>query len=672
MPANSIAGCCAGGTPLACPRLPGVEPDHPVTEPASDHEQPGVPWWRRPIMVRRLVGGALLLIALALILVAVFPVGWAKSRIERRMADAVGAPVTIGAMAREPFFSFSPTIVVRDVRIAQPRWAGPGDLARVQQVRLRVPLLRALVGQGLRPTAIEARGLAIALVRDATGRSNWQGRSKGDGNGLRLSDLTIADARFTLRDDKRHLRLAGTLVSDRESGLKIAAEGRFHDAAATVEMTGVPVIDFAADRAYPFALAFNSPLLDLRAKGSSRGALNFRAMTLDLRARAPSLKYLDDIIQAGLFGSQPIDLEAKARHAGRDWFVDRLGGRVGRSRFAGKATILKRDGRSKIDADLIFSQFDFDDLADAQGRAEAAALTARIGKRVLPNTRINLSKVGPTDGEIRFVARRLLFRNESAFRSLKGVIKLDHKLLTVEQVEAGLASGVMTGRMVVDHREGASPRLDMDLTFTDGQLGPLVGAPDKVDAPFRARIVLTGRGDTIREALRRADGHVGLAAANGRIVRTAAAILAQDMGKAIGAALGDRSETVPLNCVILGFDARGGQLRAAPFIIDTAISRSQGTGTINLDGEQIALTIGGRARDPSGLPLVDPITIGGTLSNPAVRLSEIGGKKGGGIFGAVAKSIGSALGLVDKKGPPVAATGPLDCPALAAHVLATR
>src|SRR5690606_25403947 len=157
----------------------------------------------------------------------------------------------------------------------------------------------------------------------------------------------------------------------------------------------------------------------------------------DVQARGRSLKYLDDLIQAGLFGTQKIDLAAHVRHRGRDWFIDRIGGSIGRSRFTGKAEILKREGRSKIDADLDFQQFDFDDLADASGQAGAAALTARIAPRVLLNTRINLAKIDTADRQICFNAGQLLFRRPPVFRSLRGVIRLDGKLHTLDDVKTG-------------------------------------------------------------------------------------------------------------------------------------------------------------------------------------------------------------------------------------------
>lgn len=642
-----------------------MQPDDSMPAP----EQLAPAGWRAHV-TRRTVAIAIIVILLALtLLVVTFPVGWARERIERSMSERVGAPVTIGSLAREPVFSFSPTIVARDLRIAQPAWAGTGYLVRMDELRLRVPVIPALFGRGLRPESIEARGLVANLVRDAQGRSNWARRGR-QGGGSSLEHLIIPNGRFTLRDARRHLAIAGRLSADAK-GVSITGEGRFHESPVTLKLSGPAIIGREKAQAYPFALNIASPLLDLRANGRTVGALNFRDMTLDMSARAPSLKYLDDIIQAGLFGSQPIDLRASVRHQGRDWFVDRLSGRVGRSPLTGRAEILKRDGRSKIDATIDFAAFDFDDLADDQGRAEGEALEARIGDRVLPNTRINLSKVGPTDGQIRFTARKLLFKSPSVFRSLKGIVRLEGKVLTLDSIEAGLTNGRMTGRVVVDHRQGARPLLNVDLSFHDGRLGPLLNATDKIDAAFRARLLLSGRGDTLREAFTQAEGSVGLAAANGRLVRVAAAVLAQDMGKTIGAALGEKGETVALNCVAIGFQARQGRLTAAPFLIDTAIARSRGTGTIDLDGERIALLIGGQARDSSGLPIVDPIGIGGTLSAPTLNLSGIGnGKRDvGTILGAVAKSIGGALGLADKKGPDVTATGPIDCPALSRAVL---
>lgn len=614
-----------------------------------------------------------ILVALIL-LIGALPIGLAKSWIEQRASNRFGAPATIGSIERTPFFSFSPTVTLHDVRIAQPKWAGSGHWLKAGELRAQIPVWRGVIGGGFAPGSIEARRLDLALVRQADGRSNWEPdedkpRSGGGSRGG-LTSLIISDGRVALRDEKRHLTVSGTLRADAKGGLLIEAAGKFHDAPATLWVQGAPIVSLGSESPYPFSLALKSPLLDLTANGSMEGALNIARMSLIMRARAPSLSYLDDVIEAGLFGTQPIDLTGEVRHRGRDWFIDRLSGRIGRSLLSGKATLLKRDERTKIDGDVRFSQFDFDDLADNAGRAKGQAVEAQIGPRVLPDTRINLAKVGPTDGQIRFRADKLLFDTESAFQTLQGTVMLDHKLLTLDKVRAGLRQGEMTGRVTVDHRSGR-PKLHVDLTFSKGSLGTLLNATDMIDAPFRARIDLRGQGDTIREALGKSDGRAGLVAENGTISKLVASVLGQDLGKTIGAAIGSE-KTVSLRCAAIGFDARGGLLTASPFFIDTEISVARGYGTIDLGEERIALLISGDTRKSSGLPIVDPINLDGTLSHPAVRVSDLtDSQRGvGSMFKAIGKSIGAALGLEKKKGLAIAEIPPIDCAKLSGQVLA--
>ena len=620
---------------------------------------------------RRWLLGISAVLILAVLAIGAFPVALTRGWTEHLLSNRFGAPVAIGSMSRAPFFSFSPTVTLRDVRIAQPAWAGQGAMIRAGRIEARLPLWPLLTGRGARIEALHARDVDLALVRDAAGRANWKrSREPATGTGQGIADVRISNARFTLRDDKRRLALRGRIESDQRR-FRVEATGQFQGSPARVTAIGpaIPARELSAP--YPFTLSLHSPRLALFAKGTMAGALNSRDMALDVRAQASSLKDLDHVIEAGLFGTQPVDLTASVRHRGRDWTIGRLSGRIGRSALTGRAQIDKRDGRTRIAGDLVFAQLDFDDLADDVGLARQRALRQQIGRRVLPNTRVNLSRMGPTDGTIRFTAQRLLFREKSVLRSLRGTLRLDHRLLTVDDLQAGLVDGRMTGRIRVDHRSGKSPLVALDLAFRDGRLGTLLEAGDKVDAPFSARIRLTGRGDTVREAMARADGQIGLAATEGHVARIIASVMAQDMGKTIGAALGDGDAPVPLRCVAIGFTARSGKLTAAPFLIETQVGRSRGEGTIDLGDERMALAIGGKAREGSGLAIIDPIRIGGTLSQPVLGLGSASGdrKASAGIFGAIVKSIGGALGVAEKEGPAVAATGPIDCASIGARLL---
>jgi uncharacterized protein involved in outer membrane biogenesis len=451
--------------------------------------------------------------------------------------------------------------------------------------------------------------------------------------------LIIHDLKVSARDEKRHLALDGQVALDGVNGLSITAKGRFDDTPATLVAKAPPVTGRTGP--WPFTLALSSPALMLDARGSAPEPLDLAHMSVSLHARGRSLRDLDYIIQAGLFGTQPIDLRADVRHDGRDWMIDRLAGRVGRSRLSGHGTVLKRGGRSKVDATIIAQTFDFDDLSDDSGQAKGARQKARIGPRVIPDTRINLSRVGPTDGVIHFRADHLLLNPGSPFKSLKGDIVLDGKVLRLNGVEAGLSSGRMTGWLQVDSTRPV-PVMTTDLAITGSSLEGLLGAGEIIRGPLAGRVRITGRGDTIREAFAHGEGRLGFVATSGGIRRNVADMLGANLGEALIHTVVGPREQVPLRCAVLGFAVRGGVMVPDPVAVDTAVSLGLATGRVSLRDETIAMTMRGQARTGAALKLADPIRLVGTLSSPQIRLGEQGA--------GVGKAITHALGALFDKG----------------------
>ena len=581
-----------------------------------------------------------------LLLLAMFPVGVLRGIAEDKLSEEFGAPVHIGALSRLDSVSFTPDILVRDVRIAQPAWAGKGDFLKAREIRTTLPIFALLAGKPS-PRSIEVAGLDIALVRDAQGNSNWGGRARQPGSDrdpLDLAKLIVRDSRFSLRDAKRRLALSGTILADSQNGLRLSATGRFNGAPASLSARGAPLRNAARGTPWPFSVTLESAPLDLEAKGSMAGALNADDVTMTMTARGTSLKELDHVIEAGLFGTQDIALAGKVRRKGEDWFIDSLDGKIGRSTLHARATVLKRDDRTKIDATIKAPAFDFDDLADDAGLAAARAKEARIGKRVLPDTRIDLSRMGPTDGIIRFTIDRLLIEGGSAFRSLKGELKLDRRLLTLEKAVAGLDRGQVTGWVKIDSRQ-KTPIFSTELRVEGTSLETLIGSPDMIGGPLRGLVRVTGPGTTIREAFGNASGKIVFTANRGQMDRAAAFVLGQDLGGAIGEKLGGDDAMVPMRCAILSFQAEKGVLAPSPLLIDTAISSGRGRGQINLRDERVSLTLRGAAKKKAALKLVDPLRIDGTLSEPRIVVDGKGGKQGGGILRSIGRSIGSALGL---------------------------
>lgn len=625
-----------------------------------------LPRWTR--MTLALLAG---LSAALVLLLGAFPVGMLREAAERSLSQEFGARAELGALERNSFFSFTPLITVRDLRIEQPAWAGKGDMVRVGRASARVPILSMLTGD-VEPRSLDIDGLDLALVRNAEGNSNWSGRAdrKSESGGpLRLAQLSIRNGRFTLKDAKRRLDIGGTIETSARTGLAIAASGHFNGVPATLRAAGGGLAKTSAG--WPFTARLSSDLLDLTAKGMMAAPLDTSAMTMTMRARGTSLKQLDHIVEAGLFGTQAIDLGGDVRRDGEDWFIDRLQGSIGRSAIRAKATVLKRDGRTKIDATIDAPQLDFDDLADDAGLAAARAKEARIGPRILPDTRINLEKMGPTDGTIRVSIASLLVKGGSVFKSLSGTLKLDHRVLRLDNAVARLERGKMTGWVKVDSRT-ASPILTTELRIESATLDTFIGQPDMIRGPIQGLIRITGRGDTVRDAFAGGSGKIAFVANAGAMNRAAAYVIGQDLGGAIGQKLGDDEQMTPIRCAIFNFSAKDGKLAPAPLVIDTAIARARGRGLIDLDGETVALSMTGAGSEKAALKLVDPLKVQGTLSKPEISFAPANkGGKTGGLLGAVGRSIGTALGL--RKDPtadaPLPKPGSVNCRTLSAEAL---
>ena len=446
-----------------------------------------------------------------------------------------------------------------------------------------------------------------------------------------------------MRDDRRHLTVSGTFSLTPNTGLILDSRGTFHGQPATLTATGGRIDDIRPGAPYPFEARLASKLLSITATGTMKGALNLDVFDARIAAQGHDIAYLDDIIEAGLPGTQEFALSAKVHRARPDWVITGLGGQIGRTRLTGGATIEKREGRSLINGRVHAATFDFGDLSSDEGRMLALQKKAQLGDRVLPDTRIDLRHFQNTDGSLRFVADQLLIPGGSAFQSMSGTLRINHRVLAVGDFVAGMTAGRLVGSVRVDHRDGL-PKLATNLRIEGTSLEQVMGSSKDVSGPLRGRIQLNGHGETIREALGRANGSVKIVVTGGRLRALIANVIGQDLGRTIGQVLGNKDAVVPIRCLVAAFNAQNGQLAPNPLAMDATISVARGSGSINLQNEQINLSLSGAAKKPSPLRLDEPVRITGTLSHPSVTVagmapaSQIGVSK---VFKLVTHSIGN-------------------------------
>lgn len=609
------------------------------------------PPWFRWIAI---AGATVLALALiAVLAIAAMPVGWLKGRVEGAIADATGAPARIGGIERAEAFSFRPTIIIRDLAIDQPRWAGPGKLLTIREARLRVPVWRALKG-GFNPDTLFVTGLRAHLIRDAEGRESWQ-RERPDadtgGAPLGLEHIRIADARIRYADAKRDRSADVALVFD-QAGLRMQGTGRVMGNPVRIAARGAPVTVGAPWR---FVAQVEGAALAAKLAGQMAAPLDTQDFTARVEARGRSLKLLDALIEAGLPGTQPVRLTAAVERKPAKWIVTDLRGTIGRSQIAGNATVEKRDGRSIITGRLTSGGFDFDDLADDRGRALAAAKRARTGPRIIPDTDIDIRNMDRTDGRIEFDLRRLLWREPAPFRAARGTLTLDNLLLKVDPLTLDLTRGRATGSVTVDARGPGLPRLTVALDLTGASLATFAG-DSEMTGSLRGRTRLTGSGRTIREALGRSDGHVALVARDGQLPARMASFIGLDIGRGVTV---DEDRRATLRCLAFRLNVAGGRGQLSPLVIDTSRSRADVSGTLDFASERLAWSLTGAPKQSSLLRYDRPFPISGTISNPSI------------VPPKGSRSVGRVLGMLGKAitGNQAPLASDADCAALAARAM---
>ena len=587
--------------------------------------------WAAARRVRWGAGIALGIVLALVLLVGAFPWGALEPVVEERLSEAYGRPVTIGNLERADIFSFTPTIVIHDVRIPQPRWAGIGEFARVDTARVRFGAWGALVGQpALR--AVEIDGLRLALVRDEEGRTNWRS-GEGGGDTLALDRLRLADSRVRYDDavQDRHVELA---IAADAKGLRLNGKGTIRGASVRIAAHG-PAVSSAG--LWPFQASITGNALAIAAKGTMAHPLDTRHMAFDITARANDLKLLDAVIEAGLFGTQPVRLAARVARDDSRWNVTGLHGTIGRSPLTGHVTVDKENGRTKIDGAVAFERLDFEDLASDEGLAAAIARERAEGLKLVPDTRINLAHIGPTDGTIDIAIKRIVSRRRpSSLRWLTGTLTLDHDILIAAPFTLGLARGTVEGTIKVDQRGGGPvPTVTMALDLKGSTLSAIAGGGGAVDARLSGKLRLVGAGDTFREAVGRSDGRVALVARQGSLPAKLASWLGFDVAR--GLTTGDE-ERASLRCAVLALDMAAGTGTLDPMVIDTSRAQSRGQGTISFPSEALAIRITGAPKGKSVLRLPGAILMTGTIRNPKVHTEE-GTKSIGNILKAIGQSI---------------------------------
>jgi AsmA protein len=191
------------------------------------------------------------------------------------------------------------------------------------------------------------------------------------------------------------------------------------------------------------------------------------------------------------------------------------------------------------------------------------------------------------------------------------------KVLTLDPLTFGIAGGTLGGTIRLDGNQDpikASAAMGVrDLKLA--QLFPTVKQAQDSQGDINGLVELSGSGDSVAQMLGSANGKIGAFIDGGQVSQFLMELVAIDIwGIARTKLKGDAP--IPIRCAIADFGVKNGVAQANALVFDTQVVNVGGSGTVNLQNEQLDLKLTPKPKDKSVASLNSPLYLRGTFSQP--------------------------------------------------------
>ncbi|MGI9246441.1 MAG: AsmA family protein, partial [Steroidobacteraceae bacterium] len=385
-----------------------------------------------------------------------------------------------------------------------------------------------------------------------------------------------------------------------------------------------------ADAAYRVDFSARAGATRGRVHGALQVPLDPAHFSVRTELRGDDLGDLYPLIGLPVPSTPPYSVSGDFERKGRVMTLRDMAGKVGDSDVAGVVALDLSGDKPLLKGDLVSTHLDLDDLGGAIGlppgvghgesaspRQEAEAARRAASPKLLPDRDFNLKKLGAVNAEVQMRADDV-DAGKWPVQSVALRLRLQDAALRIEPLEVGFAGGQVAGGVRLDAggklidaaADLALKRVDLEKMFPQMQ-PPNVGL-------LNGRIDLAGRGNSIADMFATADGEVQLAMGRGRFSNLLLELAGLDVAESLKFLLG-KDRTVGLRCAYGDFSVQDGLVRTRSLVFDTTDTVMFGEGTVNLDGESLALELRPEPKDVSPLSLRGPLRIAGTFKAPKFR-----------------------------------------------------
>jgi uncharacterized protein involved in outer membrane biogenesis len=530
-----------------------------------------------------------------------------------------------------------------NLRIAEPDWAGPGDMLVAAHGRARIAW-SALLGGAFNMPLLEVDQPLLRLKRAPDGRANWRfGPATPSPAPFHLPPIrrmVITDGRLEMEDLDRQLVFSGTVATKPQGqadagALRITAAGSLSGRPFAMDMTGAPVTDVAADRPYAVVLHARDGATRLDARVALATPFDLGRYSGTVHSRGDDLSALYGLTGAVLPNTPPYDVTAQIKRDNARYELTGAFGRVGGSDIEGDIVVDKIGGRRKVQAQLSSRHLLFADLTSIVGAAPHAASNAaaegvkpartpgpvsgRLG--LLPTAPLYVARLRKFDARLRY--RAAAVESALALRQLDLGLSLQGGVLTVNPMVYQFEHGRLAGQLQIDVK-GPLPRSNLDLQLTGARLEDLVhatGSRIALTAPLSGYAHVHGQGLSVHATAATLDGRAALILSHGSVDRTLTS-LAGGAGVDLAKLIANPPGRTDLRCGLIGFQVQDGRFRLDPAVIDTGVATLVGTGEVDLGAERVEVRVIGHSKKPNLIRVLAPITLIGPLGRPKLGVDR--------------------------------------------------
>jgi len=550
-----------------------------------------------------------------LTLFVAFGLNTLKGPIQRAVSKATGRELTIEGRLKVVWSAVHPRFRAEKVSFTNPEWATEDYLFRADSVEASVEVLPLFLGRVVVPEAHLIRPeLNLEIAED--GQKNWilerdPERKKGPSRFF-IRALTLDHARLKYDDAIRDISIAAELTTDAD-GIAASAKGTYRGVRSSARGHGGPVLGLKdSSRPYPLHVVGDVGSTTVRAEGTITDVAQLSAVDLAIEASGKTLADLYHVIGIAFPETKAYTTRGRRVRQGHLLSYEKFTAKVGSSDLAGTLQFeTEREPRTFMQGEVTSKTLDLADLGAVVGTKQPRE------SGVLPDMPFDSDRWDSIDADVRVKAGTIKRPEQLPIEALATRIVMKDKVLTLDPLAFGIAGGTLGGTIRLDGTKDPI-RADAAMEVKHLKLGQLFPTVEKTRGSLgdiNGLVDLKGSGDSVAQMLASADGKVGLFIDGGEISRFLMELVAIDVwGLARTKLEGD--EPVPIRCAIADFDVKNGVARTNAFVFDTKVVNVGGSGTVNLQTEQLDLKLQPRPKDKSVASLNSPLFVRGTFSQP--------------------------------------------------------